>query len=128
VYPSIQKHMKSTKSPSKTTFTYTLDSTMTERSGEQEVSQDSPSTTNKKLTPPYYHGKYKGIEAFDVCMDFARDSYNIGVAIAYLLRAGKKPNNPKAQDLRKAIHHLEIELQYEETFNPTPQTTEDRKS
>jgi len=53
---------------------------------------------------------------------------NIGVAIAYLLRAGKRPNNPKAQDLRKAIHHLEIELQYEETFNPTPQTTEDRKS
>ena len=120
--------MKSTKSPSKTTFTYTLDSTMTERSGEQEVSQDSPSTTNKKLTPPYYHGKYKGIEAFDVCMDFARDSYNIGVAIAYLLRAGKKENNPKAQDLRKAIHHLEIELQYEETFNPTPQTTEDSES
>jgi len=120
--------MKSTKSPNKTTFTYTLDSTMTERYGEQEVSQDSPSITNKKLTPPYYHGKYKGIEAFDVCMDFARDSYNIGVAIAYLLRAGKKPNNPKAQDLRKAIHHLEIELQYEETFNPTPQITEDRKS
>ena len=120
--------MKSTKSPSKTTFTYTLDSTMTERSGEKEVSKDSPSTTNKKLTPPYYHGKYKGIESFDVCMDFARYSYNIGVAIAYLLRAGKKENNPKAQDLRKAIHHLEIELQYEETFNPTPQTTEDRKS
>jgi len=93
--------MKSTKSPSKTTFTYTLDSTMTERSGEQEVSQDSPSTTNKKLTPPYYHGKYKGIEAFDVCMDFARDSYNIGVAIAYLLRAGKKPNNPMVNDLLK---------------------------
>ena len=120
--------MKSTKSPSKTTFTYTLDSTMTERSGEQEVSQDSPSTTNKKLTPSYYHGKYKGIEAFDVCMDFARDSYNIGVAIAYLLRAGKKENNPKAQDLRKAIHHLEIELQYEETFNATLDTTEDSKS
>ena len=104
--------MKSTKSPSKTTFTYTLDSTMTERSGEQEVSQDSPSTTNKKLTPPYYHGKYKGIEAFDVCMDFARDSYNIGVAIAYLLRAGKKPNNPMVNDLLKAIDHIEKELEY----------------
>lgn len=124
--------MKSTKSPSKTTFTYTLDSTMTERSGEQEVSQDSPSTTNKKLTPPYYHGKYKGIEAFDVCMDFARDSYNIGVAIAYLLRAGKKPNNPMVNDLLKAIDHIEKELEYigydieraESTFD----STEDSKS
>lgn len=124
--------MKSTKSPSKTTFTYTLDSTMTERSGEQEVSQDSPSTINKKLTPPYYQGKYKGLEAFDVCMDFARDSYNIGVAIAYLLRAGKKPNNPMVNDLLKAIDHIEKELEYigydieraESTFD----STEDSKS
>jgi len=124
--------MKSTKSPSKTTFTYTLDSTMTERSGEQEVSQDSPSITNKKLTPPYYHGKYKGIEAFDVCMDFARDSYNIGVAIAYLLRAGKKPNNPMVNDLLKAIDHIEKELEYIgydcERADSTFDTTEDSKS
>lgn len=124
--------MKSTKSPSKTTFTYTLDSTMTERSGEQEVSQDSPSTTNKKLTPPYYHGKYKGIEAFDVCMDFARDSYNIGVAIAYLLRAGKKPNNPIVNDLLKAIDHIEKELEYIgydiERAESTLDSTEDSKS
>jgi len=124
--------MKSTKSPSKTTFTYTLDSTMTERSGEQEVSQDSPSTTGKKLTPPYYHGKYKGIEAFDVCMDFARDSYNIGVAIAYLLRAGKKPNNPMVNDLLKAIDHIEKELEYIgydcERADSTFDTTEDSKS
>lgn len=124
--------MKSTKSPSKTTFTYTLDSTMTERSGEQEVSQDSPSTTNKKLTPPYYHGKYKGIEAFDVCMDFARDSYNIGVAIAYLLRAGKKPNNPMVNDLLKAIDHIEKELEYIgydcERADSTFDTTENSKS
>ena len=124
--------MKSTKSPSKTTFTYTLDSTMTERSGEQEVSQDSPSITNKKLTPPYYHGKYKGIEAFDVCMDFARDSYNIGVAIAYLLRAGKKPNNPMVNDLLKAIDHIEKELEYIgydcERADSTFDTTEDSES
>ncbi len=124
--------MKLTKLPSKTTFTYTLDSTMTERSGEQEVSQDSPSTTNKKLTPPYYHGKYKGIEAFDVCMDFARDSYNIGVAIAYLLRAGKKPNNPMVNDLLKAIDHIEKELEYIgydiERAESTLDSTEDSKS
>ena len=119
--------MKSTKSLYETTFTSTSDSTMTGGYGVEEAVQDSPSTTNKKLTPSYYLGKYKGIEAFDVCMDFARDSYNIGVAIAYLLRAGKKKDNPKAQDLRKAIHHLEKELEYER-IDPTPEATQDSKS
>ena len=90
--------------------------------------QTSQSTTSQRLTPSYYLGKYKGIEAFDVCMDFARDSYNMGVAIAYLLRAGKKEDNPKAQDLRKAIHHLEKELEYEERINPLPHATVDHKS
>lgn len=68
--------------------------------------------SNAKDTPSYYIGKYKGIEAFDVCMDFARDSYNIGVAIAYLLRAGKKLDNPVENDLRKAIDHIQKELEY----------------
>jgi hypothetical protein len=63
-------------------------------------------------TPRYYIGKYKKIEAFDVCMDFAADSYNVGVAIAYLLRAGKKPGNSKINDLYKAIQHIEKEMEY----------------
>src|SRR5210317_1014408 len=100
---------------------------MTEDSTNDSTEKHSPNTTNQKLTPSYYLGKYKGIEAFDVCMDFARDSYNIGVAIAYLLRAGKKEGNPKSQDIRKAIHHLEKELEYER-IDPTPQATEDNKS
>jgi len=119
--------MKSTKSQNKTTFTYTSDSTMTGGYTETQVKQALLNTTNQKLTPSYYKGIYKGIEAFDVCMDFARDSYNIGVAIAYLLRAGKKPNNPKSQDIKKAIHHLEKELEYER-IDSTPEVTEDSKS
>ena len=120
--------MKSMKQQSKTTSTYTSDSPMTGDYTQDTTMHTSQSTTPKRLIPSYYLGKYKGIEAFDVCMDFARDSYNIGVAIAYLLRAGKKKDNPKAQDLRKAIHHLEKELEYEERFNPTPEATEDDKS
>ena len=120
--------MKSTNKPYKTTSTYTSDFPMTEDSSNDSTAMPSQSTTSQRLIPSYYLGKYKGIEAFDVCMDFARDSYNIGVAIAYLLRAGKKKDNPKAQDLRKAIHHLEKELEYEERFNPTTQATEDDKS
>ncbi len=74
----------------------------------------SPTSTNQKgvNTPAYYIGKYKGIEAFDVCMDFSRDSYNMGVAIAYLLRAGKKPDNPIVNDILKAMDHLKKELEY----------------
>lgn len=86
-----------------TTYTYTLGSTT-------ETSQST--NQNGNPSPAYYRGRYKGIEAFDVCMDFARDSYNIGVAIAYLLRAGKKLDNPMINDLRKAIDHIQKEIEY----------------
>ena len=104
--------MKSTKSPYETTFTSTSDSTMTGDYNTGETPPNSPNTTKRKLTPSYYLGKYKDIEAFDVCMDFQRDNYNLGVAIAYLLRAGKKEGNPMEQDIQKAIDHLEKELEY----------------
>ena len=66
-------------------------------------------------TPKYYIGKYKRIEAFDVCLDFQEDNYNLSTAITYLLRAGNKPNNPITQDIRKAIAHLERELEHQTT-------------
>ena len=104
--------MKSTKSPYETTFTSTSDSTMTGGYNTGATPPNSQSTIKRKLTPSYYSGKYKQIEAFDVCMDFQRDNYNLGVAIAYLLRAGKKVGNPIEQDIQKAIDHLEKELEY----------------
>jgi len=64
------------------------------------------------MTPKYYIGKYKGIEAMDVVLDFQADNYNVGVAIAYLLRAGNKPNNPMIDDLEKAIVHLQREVDH----------------
>ena len=69
-------------------------------------------------TPKYYVGKYKNLEAFDVVLDFQEDNYNLGTAITYLLRAGKKPNNPLAQDIKKAIAHLEKELEHQTSSNP----------
>ncbi len=104
--------MKSTKSPYETTFTSTSDSTMIEGYGQEQTPRNSQNTTKRKSTPSYYLGKFKQIEAFDVCMDFQRDNYNLGVAIAYLLRAGKKEGNPMEQDIQKAIDHLEKELEY----------------
>jgi len=71
------------------------------------------SQTMSKKTPKYYIGKYKQIEAFDVVLDFQEDNYNLGTAITYLLRAGKKPNNPMSQDIKKAIAHLQRELEHQ---------------
>ena len=67
-------------------------------------------------TPSYYQGLFKGIEAHDVIDDFLL-TYNVGTAVTYLLRAGKKPNNPKAQDIQKAIDHLKFELELIEKQN-----------
>lgn len=64
------------------------------------------------MTPKYYIGKYKNIEAMDVVLDFQENNYNVGVAIAYLLRAGKKTDNPMIDDLQKAIIHLQREVDH----------------
>ena len=61
-------------------------------------------------TPPnYYVGIFNGIKANEVIDDFLL-SYNVGTAVTYLLRAGKKPQNSKRQDIQKAIDHLNFEL------------------
>ena len=65
--------------------------------------------------PKYYIGKYKKIEAMDVVLDFSEDNYNIGTALTYLMRAGKKPGNPITQDLEKAIVHLSRELEHQKS-------------
>lgn len=58
--------------------------------------------------PPHYHrggyGCYQVLEAIGF-----GDNYNVGTAFTYIWRAGYKPGNPKLQDLRKAITHLEWE-------------------
>tara|TARA_R100000995_G_scaffold82256_1_gene55923 strand:+ start:568 stop:819 length:252 start_codon:yes stop_codon:yes gene_type:complete len=66
--------------------------------------------TKKKEIPFYYVGKKYKIEARKVVEDFQGDNYNLGVALSYLMRAGKKEGNPIEQDIRKAIDHLHFEL------------------
>ena len=63
----------------------------------------------KTPEPSYYSGTKYGYSARKVVEDFEL-SYNLGTACSYLLRAGKKKDNPAEQDLRKAINHLHFEL------------------
>jgi len=60
--------------------------------------------------PNYYVGKYKGIRVKDVITDFELD-YNVGTSVTYLLRAGKKDISTYREDVEKAIHHLQFELE-----------------
>lgn len=75
-------------------------------------------------TPTYYIGKLKQIEAKDVVMDFQPDNYNLGTALTYLMRAGKKPNNPITQDIKKAIDHLKFELERQAKLSADEQSGE----
>jgi hypothetical protein len=46
-------------------------------------------------TPKVLHRQVqRPLRLLMLCLDFQEDNYNLGTAITYLLRAGKKPNNP----------------------------------
>ena len=76
------------------------------------------------MTPKYYIGKTLKIEAKDVVMDFQPDNYNLGTALTYLMRAGKKPHNPIWDDIRKAIAHLNFELERQDEQQTISATSE----
>tara|TARA_R100001443_G_scaffold75553_1_gene83122 strand:+ start:989 stop:1246 length:258 start_codon:yes stop_codon:yes gene_type:complete len=67
--------------------------------------------TDYKRTPEpnYYVGTTYGYSARRVVEDYEL-TYNVGTAVSYLLRAGKKEGNPAQQDIQKAINHLHFEL------------------
>ena len=58
--------------------------------------------------------------------DFIRDqdlNYHLGNAIKYICRAGHKSPWTKAEDLKKAIHYLENELQHTLQEHESPGTS-----
>ena len=76
---------------------------------------DTPYSINDPRIPNYYVGN-NGYEARRVVSGFGL-SYNIGTAVTYLLRAEKKHDTP-VECIKKAIAHLEFELEkYEEKNN-----------
>ena len=61
--------------------------------------------------------------------DFIRDQqlpYHLGNAIKYVCRAGHKGSSTKTQDLKKAIHYLENELQHTELQEEESERTSNR--
>jgi len=68
------------------------------------------STTGDERIPSYYIGKYHKYEARKVVEDFDL-SYNIGTCVTYCLRSKRKHSDGGVQDIKKAIAHLEFELE-----------------
>ena len=62
-----------------------------------------------KKIPDYYIGKNYKYEARKVISDWELN-WNIGNAVTYLLRANFKHHRPD-DCIKKAIHHLEFELE-----------------
>jgi len=67
-------------------------------------------TTIDERIPTYYIGKYHKYEARKVVEDFDL-SYNIGTCVTYCLRSKRKHSDGGVQDIKKAIAHLEFELE-----------------
>ena len=67
-------------------------------------------------TPNYYVGDVYGYKAKDIIYDYDL-TYNLGTALTYILRAGKKKengmtdNDKRKEDIQKAINHLKFEYE-----------------
>jgi len=68
----------------------------------------------ENATPNYYVGNVYGYKAKDIIYDYDL-TYNLGTALTYILRAGKKKengmndNDKRREDIQKAINHLTFE-------------------
>mgnify|MGYP001243981815 CR=1 FL=1 len=56
------------------------------------------------------HYQSENIEAIDVIEAFNLN-FSLGSAVKYILRAGRKPNEARTDDLKKAIWYLKREME-----------------
>jgi len=61
---------------------------------------------NDPINPSHYK-EYNGFEVIEITEQL---NFCLGNAVKYILRAGKKSDNSKEQDLSKAIWYLEREI------------------
>lgn len=69
---------------------------------------DDPSQPYEEVDHPNHYQLPGGIEVLDIVEDM---SFNLGNAIKYVLRAGKKPGVPLETDLQKAVFYLQREIE-----------------
>lgn len=55
--------------------------------------------SDSKITPSYYGGFSNGAQVIDITEWL---NNNRGTAVAYIVRAGRKPGEPELDDLKKA--------------------------
>jgi len=65
-------------------------------------------TSSDKINPPHYKSE-GGLESIDVIEKFNL-GFNLGNAVKYILRAGKKEGEPELDDLMKARWYIERRL------------------
>ena len=68
------------------------------------------------INPSHY--KFANFEAIEICEHF---NFCLGNALKYILRAGKKHQSRKAEDLKKAIWYLQREIKNSEKGNDDEQ-------
>jgi hypothetical protein len=71
------------------------------------------SLNDPAISPPYYQAE--GFDLLDVIEAFGL-GYSVGCAIKYLVRAGRKPGEPRVKDLQKAKCYLERAIEREFIF------------
>jgi hypothetical protein len=62
---------------------------------------------DNSIKPNYYNSYPDGFRPRQVINAWGL-GFELGNAVKYISRAGKKPGQPRAQDLRKAIEYLEL--------------------
>jgi len=60
--------------------------------------------------PQHYGGADDPYEAIKV-IDAWDLGFNLGSAVKYIARAGRKPGSPYVEDLRKAVEYLQFEIE-----------------
>ena len=79
---------------------------------------------SNNFTPNYYQSK-TGWDVIDWCEDFGlmNDAYVFNV-LKYVIRAGKKPDNTKLKDLKKALSYIVRYIDYIEKNEKTESSTQ----
>ena len=79
---------------------------------------------SNNFTPNYYQSK-SGRDVIDWCEDFGlmNDAYVFNV-LKYVIRAGKKPDNTKLKDLKKALSYIVRYIDYIEKNEKNESSTQ----